>query len=191
MAPIYGYALATNAGVTLRRVLPVLCFVCLAAGLLNRINQEYYGHSRGWENFYSYNSVRAEFIDRHKIDWDKNTKPLFERIGWSRNDLAMLESWFYLDAGVYSFEKLEFIAQNTSLLPRAKIDCEKLLSDLAAGFSSCAGLAACLLFILVLINADGRTRSFAVLTLIWCCALFMAVSIRERHLPLRVWLVML
>ncbi len=191
MIPLYAYLLVTRFAITLRRLLPILCCAVLTSVLLNRAQLAYYERSPGWEQFYRYNHVRAEFIDRHKIVWDESTQPLFQQIGWSRNDLEMLKSWFYLDPNVYSFQNLSFISKRTSLLPKAKVAWDKLFANLKYSLTSYTGMATLLLCALLLIWGARITRGFAVLALLWYVTLFAGVTLVERHLPLRVWLVML
>jgi hypothetical protein len=191
MSPIYGYALVSDVAGTFRRLAPALCCVFLISALLQWRQQVYYEHSSGWEQFYRYNNVRADFIDRRKIGWNKSTEPFFQQIGWSRNDLAMLVSWFYLDPRVYSLQNLLFISQHTSLSPRSEVAWPKLLFDLRRSFLSYPGIAMLALFVLLLIKGIGITRWFSLLALPWCLSLFFGIELIERHLPYHVWIVML
>jgi hypothetical protein len=191
MSPLYGYALVSHFAGTLRRLAPALCCVLLISALLQWGQQVYYKHSSGWEQFYRYNDVRADFNDRHKIVWNKSTEPFFRQIGWSQNDLAMLLSWFYLDQRVYSLQNLLFLSKNTSLSPRSEVVWRKLLDDLERPFLSYAGIATLALFVLLLMTCVGITRWFSFLALLWYSGVFFAINIIERHLPYHVWLVML
>jgi hypothetical protein len=191
MSPLYGYALVSHFAGTFRRLAPALCCVLLISALLQWRQQVYYEHSSGWEQFYRYNNVRADFIDRHKIVWNKSTKPFFQQIGWSQNDFAMLVCWFYLDPRVYSLQNLLFISQHTSLSPRSEVPWSKLLFDLRRSFLSYPGIAILALFVLLLIKGIGITRWFSLLALPWCLGLFIGIEIIERHLPYHVWIVML
>jgi hypothetical protein len=189
MLPLYGYALVSHFAGTFRRLAPTLCCVLLISALLQWGQQVYYQHSSGWEQFYRYNDVRADFIDRHKIVWNESTKPFFQQVGWSQNDLAMLLSWFYLDQRVYSLQNLLFISQHTSLSLRQKVTWRELFFDL--GGLSYAGIATLALSLLLLIKGAGITRRFSILALLWCSSLFVGIYMVERHLPYRVGLVML
>jgi len=191
MSPLCGYALVTHFAGTLRRLAPALCCVLLISALLQWGHQVYYKHSSGWEQFYRYNNVRADFIDRHKIVWNNSTAPFFRQIGWSQNDLAMLASWFYVDQRVYSLQNLLFISQNTSLSPWLEVEWRKLLFDLGRPFLSYAGIATSALFVLLLIKGVGITRWFSLLALLWYSGVFLGVKIIERHLPYHVFIVML
>ena len=191
MSPLYGYALVSHFVGAVRRLAPALCCVLLISALLQWRQQVYYEHSSGWEQFYRYNNVRADFIDRHKIVWNKSTEPFFQQIGWSENDLAMLVSWFYLDPKVYSLQNLLFISQHTSLSLSRSVEWRQLLFDLRRSFLSYPGIAILALFVLLLIKGIGITRWFSLLALSWCLTLFFGIEMIERHLPYRVWLVML
>jgi hypothetical protein len=191
MVPLLLYALMTRFAVTVRRLLPILCCVVFASVVLNRAQLAYYEHSPGWEQFYSYNNVRADFIDRHKIVWDESTQSVFQQIGWSQNDLAMLICWFYLDPKVYSFHNLVFISQHASLLPQSKVAWGNVLADFKQSLSSYGGMMTLLLCLLLLTKGTRITQGIVVLSLLWYGALFVGITVVERHLPSRVWLVML
>jgi hypothetical protein len=191
MLPLCGYALVTHFAGTFRRLVPALCCVLLFSAVSQWRQQVYYKRSPGWEQFYRYNNVRADFIDRQKIVWNKSTEPFFRQIGWSQNDLAMLVSWFYVDQRVYSLQNLLFISQNTSLSPSLEVAWRKLLFDLGRSFLSYAGIATSALCLLLLITGVGITRWFSFLALLWYSGVFFGINMIERHLPYRVWLVML
>ena len=191
MAPLYVYALLAQPSSVWRRFVPLLFCTAIAAFVLNWTQLVYYAHSPGWEHFFPYNDVRADFIDRHKIAWDSTTEPIFRQVGWSQNDLAMLKSWFYLDLKVYSFKNLEFISRHTQVLARPTIEWAGLLAGLKESLLSYSGLAALLLCGLSVMKARKAERSCAVLAVVWYLALFTGITISQRHMPLRVWLVML
>jgi hypothetical protein len=191
MSPLYGYALMSHFAGTLRRLAPALCCVLLISALLQWGHQIYYKHASGWEQFYCYNNVRADFTDRQKIVWNKSTEPFFQQIGWSQTDFAMLVSWFYLDQRIYSLQNLLFISQHTSLSPRSEVVWRKLLFDLGRPFLSYGGIATLALFVLLLITGIGITRWFSFLAVLWYSGVFFGINIIERHLPYHVWLVML
>jgi hypothetical protein len=191
MSPLYGYAAVSHFTGTFRRLAPAVCCVLLISAMLQWRQHVYYKHSSGWEQFYRYNNVRADFIDRHKIVWNESTKPFFQQIGWSQNDLAMLVSWFYLDPRVYSLQNLLFISQNTSLSPHHEVTWRKLLFDLRGSFLSYTGIATLALLVLLLIKGVGITRWFSLLALLWYSGLFFGIDIFERNPPYHVWIVML
>jgi hypothetical protein len=191
MSPLSGYALLSRPPGAFRRLAPVLCCVLLISTLLQWRQLVYYKHSSGWEQFYRYNNVRADFTDRHKIVWNESTEPFFRQIDWSQNDLAMLVSWFYLDPRVYSLQNLLFISKHASLSPRHDLTWRNLFFDFRGSFLCYAGVATLALSVLLVIKGVGIIRWFSLLALLWYSSLFVGIDVVERHLPYHVWLVML
>jgi hypothetical protein len=76
-----------------------------------------YRAAPGWEAFHLHNWLRGEFIDFQRGRYDEGTRAIFERVGWSANDLAMLKEWFFVDRELYSIEKFRAILD--ALPPRA------------------------------------------------------------------------
>lgn len=191
MLPLYGYALIRNARGTLGHLVPAVCCVLLMAALLQWGQKAYYNRSPGWEQFYRYNSVRADFVDRHKIVWNKNTKSVCQQIGWSQNDLVMLGSWFYVDPRVYSLQNLLFVSQHASLSPQPEIAWHRLFLNLRKSFLSYGGMALLALLVLLVVEGAGVLRWFSLFALVWCSIFFFGIDLFERQLPYRVWIVML
>lgn len=66
----------------------------------------YYENDPAWAGFYDYNKLRIKFNDYEWTYYSNETKPVFDRVGWSENDHAMIVSWFFADADRYSPDKL-------------------------------------------------------------------------------------
>lgn len=75
--------------------------------VLKYSNAAYYQQAAGWENFYAYNTARANLMDRSSVPYNAETQPVFTKIGWSENDYSMLMRWFYIDKERYALETLE------------------------------------------------------------------------------------
>jgi hypothetical protein len=191
MLPLYGYALFRNTSATLRRLVPVVCLVFLIAVFSQWWHLAYYSRSPGWGQFYPYNDIRADFIDRRKITWNENTQRVCQQIGWSQNDLFMLASWFYVDPKVYSLHNLVFVSERASSPPRPEIAWHQLLRDLELCFLSSNGMAVLVLLVLLVTGGALMQRWFAVAALVFCSLICFGIDLIERHLPYRVWIVML
>lgn len=63
---------------------------------------------RGRRDFVDWQQVRMDVIDY--IDFDQISDETLEHIGWSRNDVTLLEQWYTLDAQ-YETEDLAYIAK--------------------------------------------------------------------------------
>jgi hypothetical protein len=77
---------------------------------LNLLNASYYAHSPGWEEFYAYNAVRAQFTDYGYFTYSGAKGKGYREAGWDGVDLTMLTNWFFADRDRYSLEKMRRIA---------------------------------------------------------------------------------
>jgi hypothetical protein len=191
MTPLYVSVFVNHFPTALRRLLPILGCVLFVGISMNWAQKAYYERSPGWEQFYRYNNVLADFVDRGKVTWNESTEPLFHQIGWSRNDLEMLQNWFYLDPKVYSFPNLLFMSQNAPFLPVHGVIWGPIFSNLKQWLVSYGGLATLLLCVWLLVKGPGITQRISVLALVWYGCLFVAIAVAEKIPPLHVSLVML
>jgi hypothetical protein len=67
-------------------------------------NVHAYARSPGWEHFYEFNILRAQFTDYGRAAYCAATKPAYDQIGWSENDDEMLRHWFFANRRLYSLE---------------------------------------------------------------------------------------
>ena len=74
---------------------------------LAELNDVYYSRDPRWHDFYRYNELRARVNDLGWVCYSPQTAHVFPQVGWSVNDLGMIQAWFYDDPAVYSAEKLQ------------------------------------------------------------------------------------
>jgi hypothetical protein len=151
----------------------------------------YYRRSPGWRQFYHYNNIRADFIDRGKIAWNKDTQRVCQQVGWSGNDLSMLITWFYVDPKVYSLHNLLFVSEHASSSPQPEIAWHQLVIDLEKCFLSYGGMAVLVLLVLLVTGGTAMQRWFAVAAVVSSSGICFGIDLIERYLPYRVWIVML
>lgn len=101
-----GRPTAVPSGPGLRRAVrlsagPLACAAGIVVGA-KVYNDHRYASTPGWQDFYEYNALRAEFTDYQRASYDETSKPLFDRAGWSENDFFMLRYWFFADEKRYS-----------------------------------------------------------------------------------------
>ncbi len=94
---------------TLRRAVPVAASLAVAV-VLYFLNSAYYARDEGWKDFYAYNALRAQFTDYGRYQYNTETKPAFDAVGWEPVDYSMLVNWFYADRDRYSLAHLQSIA---------------------------------------------------------------------------------
>jgi len=93
-------------------VLKYAVFLGLTAAsvsLLGLYNKAYYERDPAWQDFFAINALKSRFIDFKHTVYNDDTKPVFDEVGWSRNDYYMLLTWFFADETLYSKENLEKI----------------------------------------------------------------------------------
>jgi len=84
---------------------------------LRTYEKQYYNKDPEWEHFFEFSSLKSRFVDYDHIDYTEETKAVFDEVGWSRNDLNLMRSWFHADEDLYSIENLRKI---TSRFPSYK-----------------------------------------------------------------------
>jgi hypothetical protein len=67
----------------------------------------YYNRDPEWSKAVRYFNLHSELINGHRLHYDETTKPIFDSIGWTQNDLDLFLNWYFLDEDTYSIEKLE------------------------------------------------------------------------------------
>jgi hypothetical protein len=176
---------ARSAGVAL------LAGAVTAASLLVWAERRYYAASPGWERFFEYGALRAEFTDRQRVSYSPDRLADLRAVGWTEVDLEMLRNWFYMDPEVYSLDRLRFLASRSpeieSVLRRARhLDLGAILRGVL--FTS---YGAALALFLAVSQRRARSRQTAWRPLVhalWAVLLLLAFTIVERAPPQRVWL---
>ncbi len=79
----------------------------------------WYKSDPGWARYTQYNRTRAPLHDRPGFLFTPETRPVFESVGWSRNDHEMFMLWFFTDPDIYSLEKLSVLSEHFAGASRA------------------------------------------------------------------------
>jgi hypothetical protein len=112
-----------------RVILPIS--VLVAAGIFGLTAAEFqkaaYRNDPNWNGFFSILRATADFTDFQKGNYVVNNAPLLKQVNWSANDVHMLEIWGYMDANVFSLEKVNEVRRQ---LPTSTISLQKVGSQL-------------------------------------------------------------
>jgi hypothetical protein len=157
-----------------RAALPGLAAVLALA--LNAYNARYYARSPGWEDFYAYNALRAEFTDYNRYPLSPKLQPALDVVGWEPVDLDMMRLYFFADRQRYSLEKLR---QFTAAAPsRSPIAPERVLDVLSREFRDYPDLLALLAAALCApLLASDFWRRFALSAAVTATALVLMVAL--------------
>ncbi|HJS07767.1 MAG TPA: hypothetical protein VJ809_08900 [Pirellulales bacterium] len=161
------------------------------AGLvgLALVNSAYYAGDPRWSDFYSYNELRARINDLGWVYYSPETAHVFPKVGWSVNDYAMIQSWFFDDPAVYNAEKLqELLAahpwQETMPGQGRIVD---LLSALA-GDPHVVPLLVVLPLVTLLLGRNNAAQMTLLFSCVWICGIIGIATLLRKPPPPRIYL---
>jgi hypothetical protein len=70
----------------------------------------YIASSPDWRAYYLYNQSRSALQDTPRMG---NLAGTYQSVGWTRNDLASFEHWFFPDREIYSLQNLQALVAHT------------------------------------------------------------------------------
>lgn len=69
-------------------------------------NHYYYQRFPGWVQSIEFFDQHFELHETRDPVYDEETKPVFDSVGWTANDLDLFQSWYFLDEKTYSVDHL-------------------------------------------------------------------------------------
>jgi hypothetical protein len=132
----------------------------------------HYRADPAWNQFYKAHTLLESLFDAPMVEYSEATRYFFDRVGWSRADWEMLESWFCADADLYSIPRLtriveRFKGSNWGRSRPASYYQSRLAPLIALQWMTCANL-----LLALLLSAGGRIK---VLVFELCECLLVAV----------------
>ncbi|WP_162584855.1 hypothetical protein [Variovorax sp. RA8] len=100
-----------------RRVQGVLLAVCCAIAAAAIFDHRAY-QAKEWQEFNALNPVRARLTDFRAGESLRKRPDIVERHGYSLNDVALMEKWFFVDPGIADPVKLDAMLAEAGPLPR-------------------------------------------------------------------------
>ena len=94
-----------------RTALATIVFTQIAAFGLQAAHQNYYSRDPAWRAFLDFNPYRVQFNDYAVTRYTAETKPVFDRVGWSENDHEMIRLWFFDDPQIFGRKNLQAILE--------------------------------------------------------------------------------
>lgn len=164
--------------------------LCIAAGLMffaERYHQDCYSDPK-WQAFYEYNPLRVKFNDEQWVKYTRESKQIFDQVGWSKNDYEMIVNW-YFDDPLYDKEKLSSILNSYPWMLDRNLG-KTLSLTLKDIWRQRTIRAICLLLPAMLLFLDFRQRRY------WPCAaaavtavgLLLAIVVFRKAPPERVFM---
>jgi hypothetical protein len=161
------------------------------AGLIGlaQLNTAYYERDPRWSDFYSYNELRARINDLGWVYYSPETAHVFPQVGWSLNDFAMMQSWFYDDPAVYNAAKFQELLDAypwQETMPR-----QDRFEDLLKALAGDAHLIPILALLPLAALFLGRNQTALVtllLSCLWVIAIILVATLLRKPPPSRVYL---
>jgi hypothetical protein len=83
----------------------VLAGALVVSLALRALDERWYATSPGWSEYLAHNRIRAELTELRGGDPGARDA-ILRGAGWSQNDLAMLDNWFYASPAVFGLERM-------------------------------------------------------------------------------------
>jgi hypothetical protein len=94
-----------------------------------------------WNTYYFYNKIAQMVQDSHRLE---NMHLEIRRIGWSGNDQELFARSFFPDAGLYSVDRLRYLAEHVSGVGQDPFYAARSLMNRVAAASTAPFLLVCL-----------------------------------------------
>lgn len=92
------------------RLVSAVGVIAALVGLSWLGEQWHYSRDDRWDDFFQLTHAKSQFLDWGLVVYDDDTKPAFDREGWTRNDFDLINAWNYWDKDVFSPKKMNAIA---------------------------------------------------------------------------------
>jgi len=153
---------------------PFLGYFLLMLGLvagLTLLSRSYYAADPGWKSFGEFNHRIEQLKDYRNPVFDERTRPVFEAVGWSRNDVWMFRDYCYVDRRLHTVENYGSIQPHFShWTNQGKLGTVGSLWEMARDPRAMMALA--FLAVGFLFLTRGR-RTWALFQVAWMSALFL------------------
>ncbi len=97
---------------TRRTLFGFLALTLLIAVSSIGFNHFYYQRIPGWAPYIDFFDQHFELHETRDPVYDQESKPLFDSIGWTSNDLELFQDWYFMDEDIYSVDHLRKLSGN-------------------------------------------------------------------------------
>ena len=146
------------------------------------VDHLYYSATPEWKKYGDTVPITRDLRDIYPLPYNQTTKPFFEEVGWSLNDLALLKSWYFWDEDIYSLENFRKLRSHFSPI-KSVVEVLNSFQHFETNHTF-LGLMGCFLFALPFFRR--RFLKDLLINFLWCCGflLFLALWLK---LPERIY----
>lgn len=94
----------------LRRLFLTCSVAALFVAASYAFDKLYIRLSPDWHAYYTYNAVRQQLHDGHRLF---NLHSQIRRVGWTGNDQELFARWFFPDKKIYSLDHIQYLVDHT------------------------------------------------------------------------------
>ena len=138
-----------------------------------------------WAEYFKWHNTVAGFVDFPDTDYNKY-KDLFDAVGWSQNDVDMLNNWSFYDLDVFTTDKMEYVLDRIPLYEHYCTNIKVLIRNMLNTRAVVIAIAAFIIALcIVAINKEkiGK-RVFEIIVFFIPFAIIMGgLAIRQRIYP--------
>jgi hypothetical protein len=188
LSPLAGWMLwRSRTQASARAAVAILAGAVAVGFALVRLNNWYYARDEGWRDFYKFNSLRVEFTDYGRAEYNDVTAPVFAKVGWTRADVDLLREWCFLDRDRFNIQTLQTALEGLASRERATEPRPwRDLLDIFRANTEVLALWACGALFLIVLKNEGSSRFVCAgcyfVTSAMCLYLY-----HDFHLPARVF----
>ena len=102
---LFWFVSSTKKRQTLILALSWIFIVTSSVITVRTLDNEHYKNNKLWAEWFELNIVKSQFTDYDNLKYNDETKDLYKKIGWNKNDLQLIDTWQYLDPEVFTLEK--------------------------------------------------------------------------------------
>jgi hypothetical protein len=177
-----------------RRQGPYLGTVFLGVLILTAFNASWFHEDKAWAEYLRFDKARVELQDYRITQYSPQTKPYFDSVGWSENDLWLFKNWYYVNPDKFNADLFQKLGAHFSRIGSAgKTASYPSLSDLfLSNWSSRMMIG----FAVLLFFCSRFSRKYLLIQWLWVALVFLALIYFYRApervtLPILAFLVML
>ena len=88
-------------------LIKIVCWTGIVIGLCLGFDHFYYRQDPNWREYLQSYSDVANLQANKTEEYNAQTKPFFDKVGWTRNDLDMFTSWYFWDQQKYNSQIIQ------------------------------------------------------------------------------------
>jgi hypothetical protein len=148
-------------------------------------SRAYYNNVPDWKQFQEFNHLIKSLHDYRNVVYNEQTKPYFDEVGWTYNDVSMFRDYCYVDTGINNMENYRKLILHFSRFTNAG----KLATVTSLGqlFRDSQALIVFTLILVFFLFLGVREKLYLEVEIFWLMGIFL-ILIYFMRCPQRLYL---